>query len=219
MRYGFSLKELVERYVPQGTTVGQTTGGDDGTLQLASMAGELQNVQEQGVGGAAGKAIVKQAGKYAERAATAQLAAGELTAPDSITVCGSGNLGQIYFDLYPRRIKRNELDEAYPGLVAALAAAGGAGRREEPGREPLLAGAGARPAQQLEEGAAPEEVEVQRVRVAWIGEPLAGDALPGEPPGHALQRGLVEGHRPAGAIARAEDAVMGDHQAQEPQGG
>jgi hypothetical protein len=35
-------------------------------------------------------------------------------------VCGSGNLGQIYFDLYPRRIKRNELDEAYPGLVAAL---------------------------------------------------------------------------------------------------
>src|SRR5512137_804153 len=120
MRYGFSLKELVERYVPQGTTVGQTTGGDDGTLQLASMAGELQNVQEQGVGGSAGKAIVKQAGKYADRATTAQLAAGELTAPVSITVCGSGNLGQIYFDLYPRRIKRNELDAAYPGLVAAL---------------------------------------------------------------------------------------------------
>ncbi len=44
-----------------------------------------------------------------------------MTAPVSITVCGSGNLGQIYFDLYPRRIKRNELDEAYPGLVAALA--------------------------------------------------------------------------------------------------
>ena len=121
MRYGFSLKELVEKYVPQGTTVGQTTGGDDGTLQLSSMAGELQNVQEQGVGGGAGKAIVKQASKYADRATTAQLAAGELTAPVSITVCGSGNLGQIYFDLYPRRIKRNELDAAYPGLVAALA--------------------------------------------------------------------------------------------------
>ncbi len=121
MRYGFSLKELVEKYVPQGTTVGQTTGGDDGTLQLSSMAGELQNVQEQGVGGGAGKAIVKQASKYADRATTAQLAAGELTAPVSITVCGSGNLGQIYFDLYPRRIKRSELDAAYPGLVAALA--------------------------------------------------------------------------------------------------
>ena len=69
---------------------------------------------------AAGKAIVKQAGKYADRATTAQLAAGELTAPVSITVCGSGNLGQIYFDLYPRRIKQNELDAAYPGLVDAL---------------------------------------------------------------------------------------------------
>ena len=122
MRYGYSLKEFVENNLPAGTkaTVGQTSGGDDGTLQLASMAGELQNVQEQGVGGSAGKAIVKQAGKYADRATTAQLAAGELTAPVSITVCGSGNLGQIYFDLYPRRIKRNELDAAYPGLVDAL---------------------------------------------------------------------------------------------------
>jgi uncharacterized membrane protein YvlD (DUF360 family) len=121
MRYGFSLKELVEKYVPQGTTVGQTTGGDDGTLQLTSLTGELQNVQEQGVGGGAGKAIVKQASKYADRATTAQLAAGELTTPTQITVCGSGNLGQIYFDLYPRRITRGELDAAYPGLVAALA--------------------------------------------------------------------------------------------------
>jgi uncharacterized membrane protein YvlD (DUF360 family) len=119
-RYGYSLKDFVQRYIPEGTTIGATTGGDDGTLQLASMAGELQNVQEQGVGGAAGKAIVKQAGKYADRAATAQLAAGELTAPVSITVCGSGNLGQIYFDLYPRRIKKNELDQAYPGLVDGL---------------------------------------------------------------------------------------------------
>ncbi len=41
----------------------------------------------------------------------------------SITVCGSGNLGQIYFDLYPRRIKRNELDAAYPGLVDGAGAA------------------------------------------------------------------------------------------------
>ena len=120
MRYGFSLKDLVERYVPKGTTVGATTGGDDGTLQLKSMAGELQNVQEQGVGGSTGKAIVKRAGEYADRATTAQLAAGELTAPVSITVCGSGNLGQIYFDLYPRRIKQNELDQAYPGLIKAL---------------------------------------------------------------------------------------------------
>ena len=72
-RYGYSLKDFVQRCIPEGTTIGQTTGGDDGTLQLASMAGELQNVQDQGVGGAAGKAIVKQAGKYADRATTAQL--------------------------------------------------------------------------------------------------------------------------------------------------
>ncbi len=120
-RYGYTLKEFVERHLPQGTTVGQTAGGDDGTLSLTAMSGELQNVQEQGVGGRTGQALVKRAGKYADRATTAQLAAGELTAPVSITVCGSGNLGQIYFDLYPRKITRAELDAAYPGLVKALA--------------------------------------------------------------------------------------------------
>jgi uncharacterized membrane protein YvlD (DUF360 family) len=119
-RYGYSLKELIEKYLPTGTSVGQTSGGDDGTLSLAAMAGELQNVQEQNVGGAAGRAMVKQAGKYADQATTAQLAPNELTTPTSITVCGSGNLGQIYFDLFPRRILKHELDAAYPGLIDAL---------------------------------------------------------------------------------------------------
>ena len=64
--------------------------------------------------------MVKQAGKYADRATEAQQAANELTTPTSITVCGSGNLGQIYFDLFPRRIMKHELDAAYPGLVDAL---------------------------------------------------------------------------------------------------
>ena len=50
-RYGYSLKDFIEQHLPHGTTVGQTSGGDDGTLSLAAMAGELQNVQEQGVGG------------------------------------------------------------------------------------------------------------------------------------------------------------------------
>jgi hypothetical protein len=111
---------FLQRHVPQGTTVGQTSGGDDGTLQLASMAGELQRLQDQSVGGATGKAIVKRAGQYADRAVNTQLAEGELAPPVSITVCGSGNLGQIYFNLYLRRIKQNELDAAYPGLIEAL---------------------------------------------------------------------------------------------------
>ena len=119
-RYGYSLKDFIEQHLPHGTTVGQTSGGDDGTLSLAAMAGELQNVQEQGVGGSAGRAMVKQAGKYADRATEAQQAANELTTPTSITVCGSGNLGQIYFDLFPRRIMKYELDAAYPGLIEAL---------------------------------------------------------------------------------------------------
>jgi hypothetical protein len=119
-RYGYSLKDFVQRYEPQGTMMGQTSGGDDGSLQLASMAAEWQNLQDQSVGGATGKAIVKRAGQYADRAVNTRLAEGELVPPVSIIVCGSGNLGQIYFNLYPRRIKQNELDAAYPGLIKAL---------------------------------------------------------------------------------------------------
>ena len=33
---------------------------------------------------------------------------------------GSGNLAQVYFDLYPRRILLSELNAAYPGMVDAL---------------------------------------------------------------------------------------------------
>ena len=33
---------------------------------------------------------------------------------------GSGNLAQVYFDLFPRKILLSELEEAYPGMVDAL---------------------------------------------------------------------------------------------------
>ena len=121
MRYGYSLKELVEKYVPQGTTVGQTTGGDDGTLQLTSMTGELQNVQEQGVGGAAGKAIVKQAGKYADRATDGSTGRGRIDDADARSRCAAAATWVRSISICIRAgSSSNELDAAYPGLVDAL---------------------------------------------------------------------------------------------------
>ena len=118
-RYGYTLKEFIERNLPAGTTIAHTAGGDDGTVSVAAMASELQNIQQQRLGNAAGRAMVKQARRVADRSIERQ-APLEWVQPAQVTVCGSGNIAQVYFDLYPRKIKLGELNAAYPDMVAAL---------------------------------------------------------------------------------------------------
>ena len=67
-RYGFSLKEFIEQQLPAGTTVSEHIGGDTGITSLAGLSGELDNVQQQGVGGRVGGAVVKQGQKAAAAA-------------------------------------------------------------------------------------------------------------------------------------------------------
>ncbi len=119
-RYGYDLKTFIESQLPQHATVVQTSGGDEGVLSVTAMAAELQNVTDQGKGSNASRAVVKRTGRFlsdsADRRQTADL-------PDrsaQVTVCGSGNLAQVYFDLFPRKITVAELEVAYPGIVDAL---------------------------------------------------------------------------------------------------
>ena len=51
----------------------------------------------------------------------------EQATPPNVVVCGSGNLAQVYFGLYPRKITLTEMNAAYPGIVDALAAHEGIG--------------------------------------------------------------------------------------------
>ena len=37
-----------------------------------------------------------------------------------VTAYGSGNAAQVYFSLYPRKIKMSELEVAYPNMIAKL---------------------------------------------------------------------------------------------------
>ncbi|GAH31520.1 unnamed protein product, partial [marine sediment metagenome] len=55
MRYGYSLKEFIEKQMPQGASVVQVSGGDDGTISMAAMSAELDNIQEQGMAGNIGR--------------------------------------------------------------------------------------------------------------------------------------------------------------------
>ena len=126
-RYGVSLKEFIEQQLPAGTTVSEHIGGDTGITSLAAVSGELDNVQQQGVSGRVGGAVVKQGQKAAERAVKESEGPAEPEAAASVVAYGSGNLAQVYFDLHPRRITLDELEAAFPGMVAALVAHEGIG--------------------------------------------------------------------------------------------
>ena len=125
-RYGYDLKEFIEQHLPQGTRLLHTTGGDDGSIAMAAVSGELDNVQQQGMTGRVGNVVVRQGAQVAKQGAARQ-AAPEAAQPAQVTVCGSGNLGVVYFDLYPRKVTRNELNAAYPGLIDAVVAHEGVG--------------------------------------------------------------------------------------------
>ncbi len=122
-RYGVSLKEYIEQCLPQGTTVAQSMGGDTGVTSITAVSGELENIQNTGVGGRTGRAVAKRGSKYlgkgAKRREEAE-GADEHAHEAQVTAYGSGNLAQVYFDLFPRKIMLGELEEAYPGMVKAL---------------------------------------------------------------------------------------------------
>ena len=121
MRYGITLKEFIEQLLPVGTTVAQSIGGDTGVTSLTAVSGELKNVQEQGTGNQVGRAVAKQGQKWMDDSVKQQEEELAVAAKQAqVTAYGSGNLAQVYFDLYPRRIKLSELQTSYPGVVDAL---------------------------------------------------------------------------------------------------
>ena len=103
MRYGLTIKELIEQQLPQGTSVSQSMGGDTGATGLYGLAGELANVQDEETSNAFNRTVAKQGQKLAHKGADVsdEGAEGEET---SVTAYGSGNAAQVYFDLYPRKI-------------------------------------------------------------------------------------------------------------------
>jgi uncharacterized membrane protein YvlD (DUF360 family) len=118
-RYNTSILEFIQQQLPQGTSAVATSGGDDGSLPVSAMLQELQNIEDQNVGGTVGQSVVDQAQKAMMRNPDFQERTQDVK-PAEVTLCYSGNLAQVYFDLYPRKITINELNAAYPGMVDAL---------------------------------------------------------------------------------------------------
>jgi len=118
-RYGLSILDFIKQQLPHDTNAVATSGGDDGSYPVAAMLQELDNIKDQKVGGKVGRSVVGQAHKAMQHNPDYQERTQEVK-PANVTLCYSGNLAQVYFDLYPRRITLNELNAAYPGMVDAL---------------------------------------------------------------------------------------------------
>ncbi|MFN2140480.1 MAG: phage holin family protein [Candidatus Promineifilaceae bacterium] len=121
-RYGVSLKEFIEQQLPAGTSVSMSMGGDTGAMGLSQASAEFANAQHVGSSGSrAADTMTKQGRQLAERISEEDRAriAAESTEAE-VTAYGSGNLAQVYFNFFDRKIKLNELEAAYPGLVDAL---------------------------------------------------------------------------------------------------
>ena len=125
-RYGQDLKQFIESLLPQGTSISKTSGGDDGSISVMAMADEFQNIQDQDIAGKIGKPILKQTQKVFTQNVEKRVEPLPLDTA-SVTVCGSGNLAQVYFDLAPGKVPLSTLNAAYDGLVEAIVAHEGIG--------------------------------------------------------------------------------------------
>jgi len=118
-RYEIDILEFIKKQLPEGTSAVGTGGGDDGTIGVAAMMGELENIEDSKLAGAVGRAMVGGTQRAMQSNLDQQSSTQEVE-PAKVTLCYSGNLAQVYFDLHARKITLNELNQAYPGMVDAL---------------------------------------------------------------------------------------------------
>lgn len=118
-RYDIEILEFIKQQLPEGTSAVGTGGGDDGTIGVAAMMGELENIEDHKLTGSIGRAMVDGTQRAMQSNLDQQDSSQEVE-PAKVTLCYSGNLAQVYFDLFPRKITLNELNAAYPGMVDAL---------------------------------------------------------------------------------------------------
>ncbi|UCD98548.1 MAG: phage holin family protein [Chloroflexota bacterium] len=118
-RYEIGILDFIKEQLPHGTSAVSTGGGDDGTIGVSALMAELENLEDNRLAGAVGRSVLQQTRKSMKNNLEQQPGAKEVD-PAKVTLCYSGNLAQVYFDLFPRKVTLNELNAAYPGMVDTL---------------------------------------------------------------------------------------------------
>ena len=121
-RYGVRLHDLVRDLMGStGTVVGATSAVEEWGPVNAFLS---QLTQEGSVSGGLAKQALRGRsgdGVVALGPAEREVAGTETGERPELVVCGSGNLGLVYFARYPERLTYERIEELWPGLVATLA--------------------------------------------------------------------------------------------------
>jgi hypothetical protein len=126
-RYGYELKDFIEKHLAHGATIAHTHGHDVGASFTGALVEELKNMNEQGVTGRVGRATVGRAQTALQRRVDAHVPAAPAAMDADVLVFASGNLANVYFSLRRGKISIDELNAAHPSLVDALAEHEGVG--------------------------------------------------------------------------------------------
>jgi uncharacterized membrane protein YvlD (DUF360 family) len=118
-RYGVSILDFIQQHLPQEVSLAGSGGGDDGTIGVAAMMDELENMKQEQTGGRVSQAMISGAQRLIKSNLDQHVAFQE-TKPAKATLAYGGNGAMVYFDLFPRKVTLNELNAAYPGMVDKL---------------------------------------------------------------------------------------------------
>ena len=114
-RYGISILEFIQQQMPQGASVSGSGGGDDGTIGVAAMMDELENMEEEKQGGRSRQGCRPPGAAHHQQQPGPNRTLFRKRKPANVTLAYGGNGALVYFDLFPRKITLNELNAAYPG--------------------------------------------------------------------------------------------------------
>jgi uncharacterized membrane protein YvlD (DUF360 family) len=118
-RYNLTLLDFIKSKLPHGASISGGIGSDDGSTSVMGMMTELDNIQDAGVGSSTGRGVVKQAGRLLQRGVEQRIETSPQS-PTNVQLAFSGNLANVYFDLFDRRVLVSELNQAYPGMLDAV---------------------------------------------------------------------------------------------------
>lgn len=118
-RYGKTLTELIAGLIAPETRIAEAQTTRSSASYTAALVAELKGVEARQVAGRLGRVTLKRTRQTLENQSQRHaLAPAALDA--EVTVCASGNLANVYFNLRDSKVPLSELNAAHPGLVDAL---------------------------------------------------------------------------------------------------
>ena len=117
-RYGQTLKELIEGYLKEDTTIADINATESGYDHSLKLLAEVKGMEENVPMGRARKSTIGQARKVLQRGLKHGVQPAVIDS--QVIVCVSGNLANVYFTTHAGKVSINELNASHPELLHSL---------------------------------------------------------------------------------------------------